>query len=247
MPTYPYNIFDTNLPLSVQPYNSRVEYSEITSDSAKNYGMIGFRPGFPLQASELNEIQDIFFLNMSLTTTMYNLWLTSNDGQGLVYSPGWLGTSPLWPEKFDSEEKGPLTNLVEYQTVTGSSSVKLVAKKGWYLVHSRSSGLKHWVYLNSDMTSEEIVPTTSNKYVGFEISYENVGASNDASLYDNASTNLVPGSPAGANRIKINIGTTFTVATTYNATPTFSPIAKINSTFVNTILYMNNRPVPLAE
>jgi hypothetical protein len=246
MPTYPYNTFDVNLPLSVLPYNSRVEYFEITGDSAKNYGMVGFRPGFPLQASELNEMQDIFFLNMSMTTTMYNLWMTANDGQGTVYSPGWLGTTPLWPEKFDSEEKGPTTNLVEYQAVAGSPNIKLVAKKGWYLVHSRGSGLKHWVYLNVDLTSSEIEPTTSNKYVGFDVTYQSVGASTDPALYDNASTNLVPGSPAGANRIKINIGTSLIVTNIYNESISFSPIAKINSTFVDTILYMNNRPVPLA-
>lgn len=77
------------------PYNSRVESQELgwsddntsglVGASPKNYQMIAFRPGFPLQASELNEIQEHMMLQMTLHTTMMHNWITSGPG------PLWSG------------------------------------------------------------------------------------------------------------------------------------------------------------
>tara|TARA_Y100001973_G_C5206866_1_gene342079 strand:+ start:2449 stop:3492 length:1044 start_codon:yes stop_codon:yes gene_type:complete len=82
-------------PLGATPYNSRVESQELAwSDdnssglvgaAPKNYQMIAFRPGFPLQASELNEIQEHMMLQMTLHTTMMHNWITSGPG------PLWAG------------------------------------------------------------------------------------------------------------------------------------------------------------
>jgi len=90
-----------SFPLSTDPYNSRVEEQELSwatnSDgligrNAKNYQFIGFRPGFPLQASELNEMQEHFQMQMSLYISMMHNWITSGPG-------------PLW-SGYDSSSAG---------------------------------------------------------------------------------------------------------------------------------------------
>ena len=59
-----------SFPLTPSPFNSRVE-SELSfaggggANSPKNYQFVAYRPGFPLQASELNEIQEHFQMQMT--------------------------------------------------------------------------------------------------------------------------------------------------------------------------------------
>ena len=73
----------TSWPLRPSPYYSRVEDQEIDFDSggfgdkSKNYQFIAFRPGFSLQASELNEMQEHFQMQLTLTVNMYHNWITS--------------------------------------------------------------------------------------------------------------------------------------------------------------------------
>ena len=74
------------LPLTPGPYYSRVEEQELAMsddgvDAPKNYQMVAFRPGFPLQASELNEIQEHFQMQMSLSISMMHNWITSGLGK----------------------------------------------------------------------------------------------------------------------------------------------------------------------
>ena len=78
-----------SLPLSAEPFNSRVE-SEIDFEGSagtkpKNYQFVAFRPGFPLQGSELNEMQEHFQVQMTLSLNMMNNWITSGAG------PMWYG------------------------------------------------------------------------------------------------------------------------------------------------------------
>jgi len=125
---------DNHWPFSNSPYSSRTLQHEINpSDTApqlgspSNYVLSGFRPGYPLQAAELNEIQDRFYLQQSLTITMMHNWITSSvssmwdslvesgsrnldgftrgigDGESAgsgtlaVSAPGWRGVCPLYP------------------------------------------------------------------------------------------------------------------------------------------------------
>ena len=126
---------DNHWPFSNSPYSSRTFQHEINpSDTVapqfgnpSNYVLSGFRPGFPLQAAELNEIQDRFYLQQSLTITMMHNWITSSvssmwdslvgggsrnlddftrgigDGEAAgsgdlaVSAPGWRGACPLYP------------------------------------------------------------------------------------------------------------------------------------------------------
>tara|TARA_R110000824_G_scaffold135787_4_gene299227 strand:- start:227 stop:1291 length:1065 start_codon:yes stop_codon:yes gene_type:complete len=77
---------DGSFPLSMSPYLSRVEEQEIVFDGAingdgpKNYQFVNFRPGFALQASELNEMQEHYQMQMTLTITMMHNWLMSGPG-----------------------------------------------------------------------------------------------------------------------------------------------------------------------
>jgi hypothetical protein len=73
----------SSFPLSDSPYNSRVEKQELILDeyAPKNYQFIAFRPGFPLQASELNEIQEHFQMQLTLSITMMHNWITSGVGR----------------------------------------------------------------------------------------------------------------------------------------------------------------------
>jgi hypothetical protein len=84
-----------SLPLSHEPFNSRVE-SEISFEGGdgtkpKNYQSVAFRPGFPLQASELNEIQEHYQMQMTLSLNMMNNWITSGAG------PMWYGNHASLP------------------------------------------------------------------------------------------------------------------------------------------------------
>lgn len=246
MASYPFNFTSTDFPLSNTPFNSRVELSEVTGTPNKNYSMVAFRPGFPLQASELNEIQDLFFLNQTLTTTMFNLWMTTDSTTTSFPAPGWYGTTPLWPEKFLTDEMGPVTNLCYYEQVN-ATTVKVTANSGWYYVHMKKSGLKHWYYLSTKLVSENITIGPSSTYIGMNFTYQTVNSTLDPSLNDNSGNNSTPGSPAGASRIKINIESNANLVTQSDLLTNmdFSPIFKISSLSTPNVLYMNNRPVPL--
>lgn len=82
-----------------RPYNSRAEEEIIFNEGEKpkNYQFVGFRPGFPLQASELNEIQEHSQMQLTLTINMMNNWITSGAG------PLWAGANESNPGDGDSE------------------------------------------------------------------------------------------------------------------------------------------------
>jgi|19_taG_2_1085344.scaffolds.fasta_scaffold36809_2 hypothetical protein len=170
----------TTFPLADDPYYSRVQPSELDRDleegGSKNYKMVAFRPGVALQASELNEIQENFAMQMTLTMNMYHNWITSGVpsywGSGLdptitsignggigdaaISAPGWQGTTPLFP--FESPHNvGQFTKLVDVSVSSNASSVNITFRKGWYLGEIRGddtsedvTGLKYWIYLNSE-------------------------------------------------------------------------------------------------
>ena len=247
MSSFPFNNF-LNLPLSDTPYMSRVESFEITPSTSKNYGMVAFKPGFALQASELNEIQDITLLNISLTSTMFQFWQRANATEQ-YYPPGWLGTTPLWPDTSlnTSDPYGvyPTSNLFQATRTTGTlDQYTFTAKTGWYHAYIPKSGLKHWVHLNQNLTINTTL-TSSVYYIGFSLSYSEINSTQDSSLLDNSSGMVPTGTAIGANRIKINIGQPQLVATTNLNIDQFSPIARISTIFEPNIQYMNKRPVPI--
>lgn len=239
MTSFPFTL-GTNgstFPISENPYWSRVSLFQIQAATSKNYVLLGFKPGLPLQASELNEIQEIAYMNNTLTMTMNFSWpiyaSEYQDGSP-IYGPGWNGATPLYP-KFDGENTN--SNMVGYNTST------IFVREGWYLMSVKSSGLKHWIYLDQGYTAA--IPTiTENvtQYLGFTAYYETVKPSQDPALYDNSTgINIAVGAAAGADRIKVTVLAPFW--TTNKSSTNFSPMAmKINNEA--DIIFMNNVPVP---
>ena len=150
-------------PFSNSPYSSRTHQHEINPSSTEspqlgspsNYVLSGFRPGFPLQAAELNEIQDRFYLQQSLTITMMHNWLTSSvshmwdslvgggsqnldsstrgigDGEAAgseataVSAPGWRGITPLYPFAISSSLDQNGGNWADRQVAVSDSGGNL--------------------------------------------------------------------------------------------------------------------------
>ena len=77
-------------PLDKSPFYSRI--STQIQTPTKNYYAIAFNPGYPLQASELNEVQELFFINNTLSNRFSSIWQAR--GSNIPY---WNGMIPLNP------------------------------------------------------------------------------------------------------------------------------------------------------
>lgn len=106
---FPFKISDDEprTPLSVSPYNSRVvEHMLDPFDDAENYKYVAFRPGYPLQAAELNEIQEYFYLEFSIIAFITNAWNQYSGTPAAQFGetdlqsyagPFWDGATPIIP------------------------------------------------------------------------------------------------------------------------------------------------------
>lgn len=181
-----------NLPLVNSPYNSR------TGLNAGKYQMVAFRPGYPLQASELNEIQEQMYIQNALTTMMWANWCTFKVASTVDSTgPGWEGATPLEP------------------SLLSLNGTVLTVKAGWYLCKMKTSGLYFWLYNNLPSTSFSLSTTQLDYYIGFAISTQGVDSAGnpilsgsfitctqDPSLQDNASG---ASGFCGADRYKVEI------------------------------------------
>lgn len=211
-----------NLPLVNSPYNSRVG-----SDPGK-YQLIAFRPGYPLQASELNEIQDQIYVQQSLTTMMWANWCTykvasTTDSTG----PGWEGATPLQP------------------SIIGLSGNILSVNKGWYLCKMKTSNLYFWLYNDLALTNFSLTAVPDDYYIGFTISTQGVDLNgepvisggfvdcqDDPSLRDNSGGSVTF---CGADRYKVEITSVGTSESGFSAS--FVPIVQKKN---NKFMFLNN-------
>ena len=228
--------FKTGFPLTTNPFRSRIE-SQI--DAAKNYYAVAFRPGFPLQASELNEMQEIFYVQQTLTQTMMSSWLTKvifdNASGGSVKGPGWDGCTPLSPTLITS---------------TGdSTSISLTATAGWYLVKSKNfnGGLGVWVYNSTDQTliSNFTVTSPPSNYgiivkpITISCTIGAPGTNEDTTIQDQTNINVING-PCGASRLQLKIvgfGPSSSVGTGETLLPICGAVNSASSAEVN---FVNN-------
>jgi hypothetical protein len=97
-PTQPlYSGGNPSFPLSESPFFSRTEDKNVRFtgedelSQRKNYQFVAYRPGFSLQASELNEMQENMQMQMSLSISMMHNWITS--GTGYLWN-GWSSNAP---------------------------------------------------------------------------------------------------------------------------------------------------------
>lgn len=148
-------------PLNEFPFNSRVFENEILGATAANYVLVAFRPGQALQASELNEIQETYYKNLTLHSVLLRNWIGAT---GANSGPSWTGTVPL-------------------QTTSCSVSgltATITVKKDWYLVDD--SGFKFWIYNNT----EQSISGLSGNFIGLQIESKYITPTTDLNLNDNS-------------------------------------------------------------
>jgi len=184
--------FSIGFPLTLTPFKSRTEQQ---LDTAKSYFAVAFKPGYPLQASELNEIQEIFYIQKSLTDDLLKLstgWTT-----GTV---PWVGATPMLKDMITCESR---PNGLVY------------IDEGWYYIKDPqiNGGIGVWAYNDTNMSfypphNEEtesptyglIVNTITVECTNSQTS-ENI---TDPYLQDQSNFNVI-GGPCGAARISLLI------------------------------------------
>lgn len=216
MSIFPFNS-SSSFPLSGISFGSRVQQNIPLN---KNYAFTAFKPGFPLQASELNEIQENFYVQQTLTTEMYSNWLN-----GITFAPGWQGIVPLRP------------TMVDWNPTTGT----VVLSPGWLFVKRTNflGGLGVWMYNNTQYTwtpTRSGTAFTATGTFGVNIETTNVSSNTDADLVDNSGgpRGIYGTNAAGANRIQISIQGQYEQSTA-SASGSFMPLffAKAGSTAPN--------------
>ncbi len=185
--------FTGGFPFNQNPFRSRVE-SQI--DASKNYYAVAFKPGFPLQASELNEMQEIFYVQNTLTANLMNSSLGWTAG-----TVPWGGCTPF------------TRSLI---SAAGTTSITATAGVGWYLVkHSTANGgLGVWVYNDTakNIMSGFTGATGSTGSYGIVVKPVTIscttnipaGTTQDRTLQDSNNMNIING-PCGADRLKLDI------------------------------------------
>jgi hypothetical protein len=224
----------TQFPLKGIPFYSRIS-DQLTSDPIKNYYAIAFNPGFPLQASELNELQEIFFINNTLSTQLPVNWLNLN-----YKSPYWEGLVPLSPSYI---------NITNTSSSGGSWIGTITINSGWYYWTEPTSKLKFWIYLDSSITGSFTIPVGQSRYFGLRITNETIkccssdtcSEDQDADIRDNSSG--FPGSylTCGASRLKATIIEEIDIRNTNPTETDWSFIFQIDTNDVEiTAFYTNN-------
>lgn len=164
-----------------------------------NYVLTGFKPGYALQASELNELQEQFYLQQTLSNRCLFNWLSSTNTV-----PFWNGATPFSPGQFTATNNG--------------SSIKFTFSSGWCYLTDKTytsnnvmvnSGMGYWCYIPSDLiinVSKSFISTVISSPTKIGISYDttSINSIDDGSLNDNSNSNNVLMTIPGADRILIN-------------------------------------------
>jgi hypothetical protein len=221
--------FTGGFPFNQNPFRSRVE-SQI--DTSKNYYAVAFKPGYPLQASELNEMQEIFYVQNTLTTSLIN----SSTGWTAGTVP-FSGCTPLTPR-----------GLI---TATGTTSITATGGIGWYLIKSTAvnGGLGVWTYNSSDKTIMSGFTGATGTTGSYGIVVKPVtiacttnipaGTTQDRTLQDSNNMNIING-PCGADRLKLDIiKFGYTAASGEYLVPIFTGFKNGNTGTTCSIVYLN--------
>lgn len=236
-------------PLKNAPYFSRIADTNLIDTPANvNYPMLAFKPGYALQASELNEIQDIFYVQKTLSDNLLENWWKTGSNLSLtgvettpLYGPGWEGAIPLKPTQLIYTDTSPTFKFVP-------SSDRL-----WFLITEVNTKFKFWISVDSTAIQNIVFNKTtlpSITFLGIKIqtSFVNCSsASTDAGFIfnDNSTGNYVQNT-CGASRFKIELNSSSPFTTQASVTANFLPILKIrknaDTESQNLILiqYMNN-------
>lgn len=231
--------FSSGFPLNGSPFNSKLQDQ---MDLAKNYFVVAFKPGYPLQAKELNELQEVFYAQQTLTQRLFANWhrydYIQQGGTPMTATP-WNGCTPVDPATVIKQTSG--------------GSVSVVADPGWYLMNSSSifGGFGVWVYNPTAVTVltgfNSGTATKAGTY-GIVIKQNTVncttsdpaGVNEDRSLQDSSNLNVING-PCGAARIQASVVRFAKQGDTLGTGEVFLPIftaALVSGTPV--IKYVNN-------
>ena len=231
--------FGTKLPLADSPFNSRIS-ANYTDGAIKNYYMLAFNPGFALQASELNEIQELFALNAGLSQRSNHIW---SGTEGYVV-PFWDGAIPY----------SPLNISISSASVSGASArYTVTVSVGWFLWTEPVSKVSFWVYNETAYT--QLFSADTTRYVGFVGELETIiccpsdscDTDQDASLRDNSQGDTTTHNTCGASRKKVTF-TGIDINISGINTATFFPILKSlagSNTLV--ITFLDGQPLYSSE
>ena len=223
MSTFPFNI-DTvtnTFPLGTSPFYSR--FLENTIAEQNNYNYIAFKPGYALQASELNETLDLFYFNQ----TMSNLMMSNWSRQHITFNPrnstpaevpchepstrkypqgtaGFIGACPVDP-----------STVVVTPDANGAATDtpwKIKLSEGWYYVTDYSHRLGVFTYLSAakEITLPKVNTGSLPERVGITLKYSTIRPQGedpllvDDGLFDN-SGGVLDLNAEGASRIKVEI------------------------------------------
>lgn len=207
----------STLPLHVRPYYSRVTSFTTNTNIIQNYPLLAFTPGYALQAAELNEVQENFYIQQTLTQDLFKNWPLTGNSDGDLKFPIWDGAVPLNPSQL---------------TLTGSL---LTVLPGWYLIGGSNffGGIKFWVY-NTDTLTVEI---GSNITVGLTISSEFIPCSSSEAdegfAFTDNSAGFRNANSCGAHRYKVTITSVLQTGSQVSY-----PICKIST--LGVCSYLNN-------
>jgi len=170
-----------------------------------NYSHIGFLPGNSLQSSEINEIQERFYLDQTLDNIFLFNWLVFTENYSnitgnlndLYYGSSYYNSIPINP------------NLIESYYLDNLITIKI--KTGWYKIkHLTTSEIAIWVYLNEDKETSFPINIPSGKYdIGLDISFEEVLCSSDEAdegyFFNSNVGGYIESWIPGSNRFKLTI------------------------------------------
>lgn len=181
-----------NLPLDTGTFLSRI--SQFMT-SGVNYVATAFKPGYALQAAELNEIheQHLFYQTLS-NRSSYN-W----KAYDLNSIPYWEGCTPYNPSNITITNAGPRV------TVTFNSPNWFYLMDTRLNAQSTNSGIGFWVNIVTPVTISFNPPQANNTTVRYGFTYEisTVGVNTDSTLKDQSNSLIAGITVPGADRIQI--------------------------------------------
>ena len=206
------------LPLSERPYFSRVSNFTTNAQNVLNYPLIAFTPGYALQAAELNEVQENFYIQQTLTQDLFKNWPLNGNSDGDLKFPIWDGAVPLNPN----------------QVILSGSTLNIGL--GWYLIGGSNffGGIKFWVYNRVLNLTTSI---TNNNTIGLTIASEFIPCSSSEAdegyLFNDNSAGFYNQNSCGAHRYKLTI-----VNSVQNASQVSYPLCKVSE--LGVCSYLNN-------
>jgi hypothetical protein len=170
-----------------------------------NYTHIGFLPGNSLQSSELNELQERFYLNQTLDNNLISNWLIFTDDYSNI-------TGSTFDNYLGIPSSGilPLNpNLVEINE--SSSDLVIKINPGWYRINDfKTSNISLWTYLEEETTLTLSINTSDDLYtVKVDISIEEVLSSSieeeEGYQFNSNTGGFIEPWIQGSNRLKLII------------------------------------------